>query len=228
MHEHNSEPENSGCLHAKSHPDGRGIFVSFEGAECSGKSTQADLLVSWLQAHGFSVLHTREPGGTDVGEAIRDMLLASPFGMAPSTEALLFAAARAEHADKVIQPALERGQVVICDRYIDSSVAYQGYGLGLCPEEVLRINRWALQIATPDLTILLGSGRELHSAGQMEGLDRIESRDEAFHRRVRYGYAALLQRHSERIIAVDTARGIEATADEIRRIFRLRFGPEEK
>ncbi len=201
----------------------RGFFVSFEGAESSGKSTQTALLVAWLREQGFGVLQTREPGGTSVGEGVRDILLAHASKMSAQTEALLFESARTELVDSVILPALCEGKVVVCDRYIDSSLAYQGYGLGLPIEEILAVNRWAVCRAMPDVTILLGHGRELAASGTVEGPDRIESRGGDFHRRVRMGYLQIASRDRNRVVVVDTAQGIEATAKEIRSIIARRL-----
>ncbi len=201
----------------------RGFFVSFEGAECSGKSTQAQILATWLRSQGYSVVRTREPGGTDLGEAVRDILLAHASQMNPTTESLLFAAARSELVHEVIAPALDRGEVVICDRYIDSSLAYQGFGLGLPATQIMAINGSAIEKAMPELTVLLGYGSDLESSGQVDGPDRIEMRDDEFHRRVRRGYAYLADRYPERIVSVDTAQGIEATAMEIREIVIARL-----
>lgn len=222
------QADNSGSVHPAdsgydANPGARGFFISFEGAESSGKSTQANLLASWMTERGYTVLRTREPGGTEVGEKIRRILLGDGEEMVPATEALLFAAARAELVYTVIQPALERGEVVICDRYIDSSIVYQAFGLGLDEDDVVAINRWALRMAVPNLTIVLGRGRELIASGEITQPDRIETRDEEFHRRVRLGYAKLAQRHPERMVVVDTASGVGGTAAEIREIVMARL-----
>ncbi|MFO7942111.1 MAG: dTMP kinase [Bacillota bacterium] len=213
-------PADSG---SDSNPGARGFFISFEGAESSGKSTQANLLTSWMTERGHVVVRTREPGGTEVGERIRRILLGDGEELVPATEALLFAAARAELVHTVIRPALQRRKVVICDRYIDSSIAYQAFGLGLEEDDVISVNRWALRLAIPDLTIVLGRGSELVASGEIVQPDRIETRDEEFHRRVRLGYAELAQRHPERMVIVDTTSGVDATAAEIREIVMNRL-----
>ncbi|MFP4201239.1 MAG: dTMP kinase [Bacillota bacterium] len=219
----NSESAHPADSDSDPDPGARGFFISFEGAESSGKSTQASLLTSWMKERGYTVLRTREPGGTEVGEKLRSILLGDGEEMVPATEALLFAAARAELVHTVIVPALQRGEVVICDRYIDSSIAYQAFGLGLEEDDVLAINRWALREAIPNLTIVLGKGRELVSSGEIAQPDRIETRGEDFHRRVRMGYAKLARRHPKRIVLVDTGSGVEETAAKIKEIVMARL-----
>ena len=168
-----------------------GAFVVFEGGEGAGKSTQCRLLADALRARGIEVVVTREPGGTAIGEAIREVLLGvGSHGMAARTEALLFAAARAEHAAALIRPAVERGAVVISDRYLDSSVAYQGAARGLGEDRIADLSLWATDDLLPDLTVLLDvvPGVGLGRAGDA---NRMEAEPEAFHTEVR---AAFLRR----------------------------------
>jgi dTMP kinase len=171
-----------------------GLFIAFEGGDGAGKSTQAGLLAESLLARGCEVLRTREPGGTPIGEKLRALVLEHGHGEIDArTEALIFASARAAHVQQVIVPALERGAVVICDRYIDSSVAYQGAGRGLGADAVLELNRWATEGLVPDLTVLLdvepaeGRGRRAAS-GAAE--DRLESEPDDFHTTIREAFAA--------------------------------------
>lgn len=163
----------------------RGAFIVLEGGDGAGKSTQARLLVEALRAAGHEAVLTREPGGTPVGEAIRGVLLgAGSEGMGGRTEALLFAAARAEHARALIRPALQRGAVVVSDRYIDSSVAYQGAGRGLGEDTIADLSAWATDGLLPDLTVVLdvAPGTGLGRAGDV---NRMEAEPEEFHGRVR-------------------------------------------
>ena len=165
-----------------------GAFVVFEGGEGAGKSTQCRLLADALRARGREVVVTREPGGTPIGEAIREVLLgAGSHGMAARTEALLFAAARAEHASALIRPAVSRGAVVLSDRYLDSSVAYQGAARGLGEQRIAELSLWATEDLVPDLTVLLdvAPGVGLGRAGDA---NRMEAEPEAFHSEVREAF----------------------------------------
>lgn len=193
----------------------RGKFITFEGPEGGGKTTQAKRLVSRLEAGGFEVLYTREPGGTPTGEAIREILQHDKSGEAicPETEVLLFAASRAQLVRHVILPALERGACVVCDRFVDSTTAYQGYGRGFPLDEILAINSFAIRGAVPDLTLLLdldvkeGMGRlERRDTGGKKRYDRIEREAIAFHEKVRGGYLELARRYPERFRLLDAAR----------------------
>jgi dTMP kinase len=182
----------------------KGVFITFEGLDGTGKSTQMELLAQGLREEGYVVTVTREPGGTHAGESIRDVLLDTAHeGMSARAEALLYAAARAQLVETVIRPALEDGQVVLCDRYIDSSLAYQGYGRGLGSDDIVTLNVWATECLFPDLTLLLDLD-DLTRSGRMDAVpDRLESEDDGFHRRVGEGYQALLADHPHRIRRVD-------------------------
>jgi len=198
----------------------RGKFITFEGPEGGGKTTQAKRLVERLQAAGRKVLYTREPGGTPTGEAIREILQHNKAGEAPcpETEVLLFAASRAQLVRHVIIPALERGDWVVCDRFADSTTAYQGYGRGFSVEQMIAINEFAIGGAQPDLTILLdlpvrdGFARLEQRGGKK---DRIESEALDFHERVRAGYLELAQRWPARFRIVDPRGALESVAEEI-------------
>jgi dTMP kinase len=184
-----------------------GVFLALEGGEGAGKSTQARLLAIWLRDQGYDVVTTHEPGATKVGMRLRALLLDTAHtGLSPRAEALMYAADRAEHVKAVIIPALERGAIVVTDRYVDSSLAYQGAGRQLPISEIAEVNRWATGDLLPDLTILLdlqpltGLGRRLSSA------DRLESEPVEFHERVRSGFLALATASPDRYIVLDASR----------------------
>lgn len=159
----------------------QGFFIAMEGGEGAGKSTHSKRLAAWLESQGFEVLLTREPGGTPTAEKIRNILLDPEIKDMPAeTEALLFAAARADHALNKIKPALENGVVVICDRYIDSSVAYQGIARGLGANQIRSLSEWATENLVPDFTIYMDVPAE-HGAERMDGTDRMELESRDFH-----------------------------------------------
>jgi dTMP kinase len=187
----------------------KGLFISFEGGEGAGKSTQTKLLKDWLEKQGETVVLTREPGGTTLGNQIRQILLDNNTGViSPRSEALMYAADRAHHVYSVIRPALDRGDVVITDRYIDSSIAYQGAGRVLLPSEVSRISRWATESLTPSLTIILDLPAEI-GLGRLHTTDRLESEPLNFHERVRQEYLNMAQIDPERFLVVDARQSIE-------------------
>ncbi len=189
----------------------KGTFIVFEGGEGIGKSTQAKLLKQWLEQEGESVVLTREPGGSDLGIEIRKILLSHSTGeISPRAEALLYAADRAHHVFSVIRPALAAGQVVIGDRYFDSSIAYQGAGRVLEPGEVARISRWATESLFPTLTIIIDLPAEI-GLGRLKSKDRLESQPLAFHERVRQEFLQLALLDPERYFVVDGNKSIEDT-----------------
>jgi dTMP kinase len=179
------------------------VFISFEGLDGTGKTTQAALLADAARAAGREVVAVREPGGTAAGERIRALLLDPDAQIAPWAEALLYAAARAELVAEVIRPALDRGATVIADRYVDSSLAYQGVARGLGVEQVLGVNLAATGSLLPDHTIVLDLPREV-AAGRIDGGgDRIEAEADAFHHSVADGFADVARRFPDRIVVVD-------------------------
>ena len=195
------------------------MFVTFEGLDGSGKTTQAELLRARLEAEGEEVVATREPGGTELGERIRDLVLHGGH-VAPWAEALLYAAARAQHVEEVIGPALARGASVICDRYVDSSVAYQGVARGLGLERVLDLNLTAVGGLEPDRTfLLLLDPADLRTRLRGEH-DRLEREDLAFHRLVDEGYRELARRFPDRIVILDGSRPADELAEEVHAALR--------
>ncbi|MEH0576881.1 MULTISPECIES: dTMP kinase [Streptomyces] len=198
-------------------PAAGGFFIALEGGDGAGKSTQAEALAEWIRAKGHEVVLTREPGATPVGKRLRSILLdVSSAGLSNRAEALLYAADRAEHVDTVVRPALERGAVVITDRYIDSSVAYQGAGRDLSPTEIARISRWATNGLVPHLTVLLDVSPEAARERFTEAPDRLESEPAEFHARVRSGFLTLAASDPGRYLVVDAAQEPEAVTAVVR------------
>jgi dTMP kinase len=196
-----------------------GLFITLEGGDGSGKSTQARLLTDWLEEQGRSVLRTREPGGTDVGLEIREIVLHHRGEISPRAEALLYAADRAQHIATTVRPALARGETVVQDRYLDSSVAYQGAGRVLDATEVRELSLWAAEGLLPDLTILLDLD-ETVARGRLDAankrFDRLEAEKNEFHARVRAAFLALAAGEPKRFLVVDAADTVDAIADAIR------------
>lgn len=209
----------------------RGKFISFEGSEGCGKSTQIRRFVEMLRSEGREVILTREPGGTVVGEKIRHLLQHDPdaANLTDESELLLFAASRAQLVRELILPALEAGKWVVADRFFDSTTVYQGMARGLDEESVRHINSFAVGRAIPDLTLLLdldaatGHARAVLSSGS--GGDRMESLPLAFFEAVREGYLALARSEPARIAVIDASAGIEEVSAAIDQIFRERLGP---
>ena len=201
-----------------------GVFITFEGPDGGGKTTQLQRTAQFLRRRGIDVLVTREPGGTPLAETIRQWLLAPAAEgeeMAAETEALLYAAARCQHVNRRLLPALRSGKVVLCDRYVDASYAYQAYGNGLPLSWVEAINRPATEQLMPLRTYLLDVPVEVARRRLLQrakdGMDRIERRGEAYHRRVRDGFLALAAREPERIIVIDATQPEEAVTSAILR-----------
>ncbi|MFJ3584782.1 dTMP kinase [Streptomyces sp. NPDC090127] len=198
-------------------PAPTGFFIALEGGDGAGKSTQAEALAEWIRAKGHEVVVTREPGATPIGKRLRSILLdVSSAGLSNRAEALLYAADRAEHVDSLVKPALERGAVVISDRYIDSSVAYQGAGRDLSPTEIARINRWATGGLVPHLTVLLDVSPEAARERFTEAPDRLESEPPEFHARVRAGFLTLAAGDPGRYLVVDAGQEPEAVTTVVR------------
>jgi dTMP kinase len=196
----------------------RGFLVTFEGGEGSGKSTQIERLAGFLRAEGHDVVTAREPGTTEVGEAVREILLrTAPEHLSAESELALFLAARAELVAEVVRPALEAGAIVLLDRYGDSSVAYQGYGRGLDPGRVADLNVFVTRGLDPDLTVLIDVPVEASAArSRSRAEDRIERAGTEFHRRVRDGYRELALNEPERFVVLDGTGSIETVQSAIR------------
>lgn len=190
------------------------MFITLEGLDGSGKTTQATLLGARLGADGVEVVLTREPGGTPLGEEIRNLVLHGG-DVAPWAEAALYAASRAQHVEQVIRPALARGVTVICDRYVDSSVAYQGIARGLGLDRVLELNLAAVEGLMPDLTILLEIGSEDAAARMAGERDRIEREDDGFHARVAGAYRQLAARFPDRYLVLEGTLPAQDLAERI-------------
>ena len=199
------------------------MFVTFEGIDGSGKSTQADLLREWLEQQGHKVVATREPGGTPLGERVRELLLDGD-AMAPWTEAALFTAARAELVEHVIGPALADGADVVCDRYVDSSLAYQGVARGLGVERVLGFNVEAVRGMLPDVTFLLLVDVDEARKRSAAARDRIEQEGDAFLSLVDNGYRQLAGLFPHRIVAIEAGGPVHDIAKEIREQVQQRAG----
>ena len=196
------------------------MFVTFEGSEGSGKSTQIGLLTSHLRALGFSVLTTREPGGTNIGEQVRVCLHdVANRDMTPEAEVLLYSASRAQLIEEVIRPALEEGSIVLSDRYADSTLAYQGYGRGQDISALSNITRFATGGLKPDLTLFLdinvSAGLERRTAGGQE-MNRMDLQTIAFYERVRQGYLEMVAEEPERWVIIDANRPVDEVQAEIR------------
>ena len=198
---------------------GPGLFLTLEGGDGAGKTTQAALLEEWLRAQGREVVRTREPGGTDVGVRIRDIVLHHRGHIAPRAEALLYAADRAHHIETVVQPAIARGDVVIQDRYLDSSVAYQGAGRVLDADDVRELSLWATGGLLPDLTVLLdldpASARARLDADD-KPFDRLEAEKAEFHERVRAAFLTLAAAEPERFLVLDATEPAAVLAERVR------------
>ena len=197
----------------------RGLFLTFEGGDGSGKSTQAALLEEWLLSRGHTVVRTREPGGTDVGNEIREIVLHRRGHITPRAEALLYAADRAHHIATVVRPALARGDIVLQDRYLDSSVAYQGVGRELQADEIRELSLWAAEGLLPDVTVLLdldvAIGRSRLDDARTR-YDRLEAEAADFHGRVRDAYLALAAAEPERFLVLDATLPVDELAALVR------------
>ena len=198
----------------------RGLFITLEGSDGCGKSTQIALMEEWLSRRGYEVVLSREPGGCPISERIREVILSlDSKGMSEECEALLYAASRAEHVREVIQPALKYGKIVICDRFLDSSIAYQGYGRELGETFIRQINEAAIDGTRPDLTLLLEVDRSESRRRMSKGapLDRLEIEKEDFFARVQDGFDALAKAEPERVCRIDASQSIEEVFQDIQR-----------
>jgi dTMP kinase len=197
------------------------MFVTFEGLDGSGKSTQAELLRARLESDGVDVVSTREPGGTELGEGLRDLVLHGGH-LDPWAEALIYVAARAQLVDQVIRPAVERGASVICDRYVDSSIAYQGVARGLGFERMLELNLAAVGHLLPDRTFLLELDPSEVASRIQRHHDRLEREGDDFRERAAAGYRELAERFPERIVVLDATRPPGELSEEVYGALRVR------
>lgn len=200
-----------------------GVFITFEGGDGSGKSTQIQRVRDWFESLGLPVVVTREPGGTELGTEIRRLVQNGPEDVDPRSEALLYAADRAYHVATVIRPALARGEVVLADRYIDSSLAYQGAARSLGVEEIRSLSVWATRGLNPDLTFLLDLPPEVGARRREDAPDRLERESMDFHERVRHEYLRLADAEPERIVVIDAVGTPDEVFSEIRGVLEERY-----
>lgn len=198
----------------------RGFFITVEGGEGAGKTSAIDAILEQVKARGYDVLSTREPGGIPIAEQIRSVVLdRNNTAMDPRTEALLYAAARRQHLAEKVIPALEAGKVVVCDRFIDSSLAYQGYARELGMDEVFAINRFAIGDWMPDLTVFMDVRPEIGlariRADQGREVNRLDLESMTFHNKVREGYLQVLRQFPERVVRVDAERELDKVLEDI-------------
>lgn len=196
----------------------KGYFISFEGGEGAGKSIQVEILASHLSEEGFDLVVTREPGGTRIGEQIRT-ITHNPdnVDLAPIAEAYLMAASRAQHVNQILKPAIDAGKIVVSDRFVDSSIAYQGYGRKLGPELIASLNKLAVDGAKPDLTLYLTVPPEVGHKRRAKTTkkDRLDLQQAEFYERVQEGYEELCKKHSDRFVRIDATKSIEDVATNI-------------
>lgn len=208
----------------------KGFFITFEGGEACGKSTQLQLLVKALEHKNHAFIQTREPGGTELGEKLRDLLLFIKTSQKISdfTEWLLFSASRIEHIEKIIQPALKQGQIVLCDRFFDSTLAYQGFGRGLDQAKMSQLHAWTTNNLVPDLTILLDlplkESQERLKKRDAGSYDRMQEQKEEFHQKVRTGFLTLAQKEPQRFLVLDGSQKEETLHQKIKETIQLKLG----
>ncbi len=204
----------------------QGLFVTFEGADGCGKTTQQMLAADYLENKGYEVLITREPGAKGLGEKLREILLNYHGSVSERCESLLFLADRAQHVDNMILPAVEKGQIVLCDRYTDSTVAYQGYGRQQNLVRINKLNDFATNFLKPDLTFVFDIDVETSMQRVGKEKDRLESEGKEFHNRVRNGYLEIAKQEPERIKVIDASMSIEEIHEEVKKVidFYLNYG----
>lgn len=204
----------------------KGLFVTFEGADGCGKTTQMKLLKEYLLCKGIDVVLTREPGGRGLGEKVREILLNYDGAVSDRCESFLFLADRAQNIDIIVNPAVESGKIVLCDRHIDSTVAYQGYGRGLDLERIKMLNSIATNNRKPDLTFVFDIDVETSMQRVGKEKDRLESEGKEFHNRVRNSYLEIAKQEPERIKVIDASMSIEEIHEEVKKVidFYLNYG----
>ena len=206
----------------------KGLFIVFEGGEGSGKTTAIDSVYNWLKDNNCKCIKTREPGGIKISEEIRQVILNKDnIAMDGRTEALLYAAARRQHLVEKVMPALNDGFIVLCDRFVDSSLAYQGYARGLGIDEVMSINKFAIGEYMPDMSILFDIDpkvglKRINESDQRE-VNRLDLEELEFHQKVREGYNIVYENNRDRIIKIDASKSKEDIVEEIKKIFKMKF-----
>ena len=198
----------------------KGLFITFEGADGCGKTTQMKLLADYLKTQGLEVVLTREPGGKGLGEKVREILLNYDGEVSDRCESFLFLADRAQNIDIIVNPAVEQGKIVLCDRHIDSTVAYQGYGRGLDLDRIKMLNNLATNDRKPDLTIVFDIDVETSMKRVGSEKDRMESAGIEFHNKVRNGYLEIAKEEPERIKVVNAVQPIEQVFDDVKKIVK--------
>lgn len=196
----------------------KGAFITFEGADGCGKTTQSELIKQYLEQKGFDVVWTREPGSKGLGQKIRELLLHYDGDVAPMCEAFLFLADRAQHVEHLIKPAVEQGKIVICDRHTDSTIAYQGYGRGENIEQLRYLNNLATGMTKPDLTFVFDVSTDVAQKRVGDEKDRMESAGIEFHKKVRQGYLELANQEPNRIKVVNANNSIEQVFEDAKKI----------
>ena len=196
----------------------KGLFITFEGADGCGKTTQMKLLADYLKSQGLKVVLTREPGGKGLGERVREILLNYDGEVSDRCESFLFLADRAQNIDIIVNPAVEQGKIVLCDRHIDSTVAYQGYGRGLDLDRIKMLNNLATNGKKPDLTIVFDIDVETAMKRVGSEKDRMESAGIEFHNKVRNGYLEIAKLEPERIKVINSAQTIEQVFEDVKKI----------
>lgn len=192
----------------------KGVFITFEGADGCGKTTQVELAAKFLEESGLPYIKTREPGGSELGKELRQILLHYPGAVASECETFLYLADRAQHVETVIKPAIKAGSVVLCDRFIDSTIAYQGFGRGIDLERIKYFNNIATGHLKPDLTIVFDVDSEIAQTRLGGEKDRLEAEGLSFHKKVRDGYLAIAKEESERIKVVDANKSIDEVFEQ--------------
>ena len=203
---------------------GKGLFITFEGADGCGKSTQLNLLAEYLTKKGLEVVVTREPGAKGLGEKIREILLNYDGPVSDRCESFLFLADRAQHIDMIVNPAVEAGKIVLCDRHTDSTVAYQGYGRQLPIDRIKMLNELAVNGRNPDLTFVFDIDVETSMKRVGDDKDRMESVGKEFHNRVRYGYLEIAKQEPQRVKVLDATKNIDEISKLVINLFEQNFG----
>lgn len=199
----------------------KGCFITFEGADGCGKTTQQGLIADYLSSKGYKTLATREPGGAELGNELRKILLHYDGFVAPQCEAFLFLADRAQHVETVMKPAVEDNIIVLCDRYTDSTVAYQGYGKGIDIKQINYLNKLATSDFIPDLTLVFDVDSEIAQQRVGSEKDRMEAEDMTFHKKVREGYLELAKQEPERIKKINANKSIDEVFEETKAVIEL-------